>query len=55
MLKVLETCELVAKEAEIKIDLNCAKELANKVSIGLIEYYIILRLTIFKNCRFIKI
>ncbi|KAK7590869.1 hypothetical protein V9T40_002482 [Parthenolecanium corni] len=31
MLKVLETCELVAKEAEIKIDLNCAKELANKI------------------------
>lgn len=32
MSKVLQTCELVAKDADIKIDLNCAKEVANKVS-----------------------
>ncbi|XP_065203580.1 queuosine 5'-phosphate N-glycosylase/hydrolase isoform X2 [Planococcus citri] len=31
MSKVLQSCELVAKEADIKIDLACAKELANKV------------------------
>lgn len=33
MSKVLQTCELVAKDADIKIDLNCVKEVANKVSI----------------------
>lgn len=31
MSKVLQSCELVAKEADIKIDLACAKDLANKV------------------------